>query len=160
MPFQLGTNGDEPSSAVENEHEIEDNDIIVLASDGVLDNLYDSDVKKCLRKHMEMEVLERPRDAAQCIANVAYKKSIMEHYESPYATNARKLGHEDVPLSGKKDDITVIVAQIHPEETGPSGKQRRQKISTNGPKPEEPKKGKKGKKEKKEEEPAPVKDDL
>ena len=51
FPYQCGTAGDgSPSQknlgheAFDTEHQIQDYDIIVMASDGVWDNLYDKDV--------------------------------------------------------------------------------------------------------------------
>jgi serine/threonine protein phosphatase PrpC len=37
-----------PYDAFDAEHEIQDNDILILASDGVFDNLYDEDVEACV----------------------------------------------------------------------------------------------------------------
>ena len=33
-PFQIGTNGDSPTTAIKNTHNLKENDIIVVASDG------------------------------------------------------------------------------------------------------------------------------
>jgi hypothetical protein len=34
QPYQLGSQGDDPKKAIKNSHEVEDKDIIILASDG------------------------------------------------------------------------------------------------------------------------------
>ncbi len=34
VPFQVGTRGDDPECAISNSHNISDNDILVVASDG------------------------------------------------------------------------------------------------------------------------------
>lgn len=34
FPFQIGTNGDEPSEAIEYEHKTQEGDIVVLGTDG------------------------------------------------------------------------------------------------------------------------------
>lgn len=41
FPYQCGTNCDLPYKADDNEHRLEHNDIIVLGSDGLFDNVYD-----------------------------------------------------------------------------------------------------------------------
>ena len=40
-PYQVGTNGNDPADAVVDTHDIMENDIFVLASDGLFDNLYE-----------------------------------------------------------------------------------------------------------------------
>ena len=41
-----------PYDAFDTEHLIQDNDIIVMASDGVFDNLYDPDIEVCVEAQM------------------------------------------------------------------------------------------------------------
>ena len=53
FPYQCGTGADLPYHAEDQQHEIQDNDIIVMASDGVFDNLYDPDLEKCVKKGMD-----------------------------------------------------------------------------------------------------------
>lgn len=47
FPYQLGwnTNGDHPSDALNGSHEVQNEDVIVVATDGVLDNLDPQGVK-------------------------------------------------------------------------------------------------------------------
>ena len=49
FPYQCGTGADLPYNAFDNQHEILENDIIVMASDGMLDNLYDEHVLDCVK---------------------------------------------------------------------------------------------------------------
>ena len=46
MPYQVGTQGDHPSKAEENEHDIRKTDIIVMGTDGLFDNMYIGDIIK------------------------------------------------------------------------------------------------------------------
>ena len=46
----------------------------------------------------------------ECLARKAESLSFDKTYDSPFAVNARKAGRNHP--GGKKDDITVIVAQI------------------------------------------------
>jgi protein phosphatase PTC7 len=57
FPYQCGTAGDGSpeqknlgQEALENEHEIQDYDIVVMASDGIWDNLFETNVKSCIKK--------------------------------------------------------------------------------------------------------------
>ena len=40
FPYQLGTSGDDPMSANQETHPVEDNDIFILGTDGLWDNLF------------------------------------------------------------------------------------------------------------------------
>lgn len=59
FPYQCGTSGDGSpeqknlgTEAIDNSHEVQDYDIIVMASDGVWDNLYERDIINCLKDQM------------------------------------------------------------------------------------------------------------
>jgi protein phosphatase PTC7 len=49
-------------------------------------------------------------EAATCIAKTAEALSFKKDYDSPFAVHARQAGRNHP--GGKKDDITVIVAQV------------------------------------------------
>ena len=49
-------------------------------------------------------------EAATCIAKTAEALSFNKDYDSPFAVHARQAGRNHP--GGKKDDITVIVAQV------------------------------------------------
>ena len=84
-----------------------------MGSDGLYDNLFDTDILACV----EASVMKRDRideeNAATCIGNKALRKSKDPYYDSPFAVNGRKHGRKY--RGGKKDDITVIVAQVNIE---------------------------------------------
>ena len=48
FPYQCGTGSDLPYAAFDTEHDVQDDDIIVMASDGVFDNLFDPDLIECV----------------------------------------------------------------------------------------------------------------
>ena len=131
FPFQVGTHGDDPMKADDLSHDIEDNDIIVVASDGVFDNLYDKDLAECVKLSMDQFTLTDPQEVSKCIGDKAYKYGKMSNYLSPFAKNAHAMS-VSYPNRGKEDDVTVVVAQIHSFGDGPDGKHRSQKTSTNG----------------------------
>lgn len=59
---------------------------------------------------MKGNSLEVPQQASDCLAKLAEKAGSLQDYRSPFAKNAQEHGLRYV--GGKKDDITVIVAQI------------------------------------------------
>ena len=106
FPYQCGTYGDDPESAVTNIHEYKENDIIVLATDGLWDNLYENQIISIIRPFL----LTKPIDLniiAKMIGETCLKYSMDRKYISPFA---RRSGGRYI--GGKDDDITIIVAQI------------------------------------------------
>ena len=123
-----------PYDAFDAEHEIQDNDILILASDGVFDNLYDEDVEACVLGAAKDVSLTDPtlseealQAASVCIADRAHELGYNTNYLSPFAKDAKAQG-VDYPHKGKDDDIVAIAAQIHTEKEG----RPTQKLSTNG----------------------------
>lgn len=106
FPFQCGTNGDPISSAVENQHDIEVNDIVVVATDGVFDNLYNQDVLDLMNSKQYSDLQMFTND----ISELAFKKSLDTNYDSPFSIGARSHGYD--AKGGKSDDITVVVGKI------------------------------------------------
>ena len=91
----------------------EENDLIIAATDGLFDNVFDKDVKDCLNK-AEME-----HDVPRMLAILAEGNSKQKDFESPFHLNALLSGEEkyqDFPAIGKQDDITVVLAQIKKRE--------------------------------------------
>jgi protein phosphatase PTC7 len=79
-------------------------DIVVMATDGVFDNVYDADMEPCILDN------KTPESRADCIGEKAYKMSHDRKYFSPFAKGAKEAGK--YYIGGKKDDITVVVAEI------------------------------------------------
>ncbi|EGR30717.1 t-cell activation protein phosphatase 2c, putative [Ichthyophthirius multifiliis] len=113
FPFQLGVeeNGDNPQASVKFKHQIQHNDILVIASDGVFDNLDMNQIKNIIenngKKNMSSNQLNNLADK---IAQSAFEFSINQNYNSPFSKKAWTNGIRT--YGGKSDDITVIVAQI------------------------------------------------
>ena len=98
-----------------NEHSVQHNDIVVMTTDGVTDNLFDEQIiEQCIEPHVEGDELPRPEDAAICISMLAEAVSYSKTLETPWIKHAEANGERDRmdELGGKPDDITVIVAQI------------------------------------------------
>jgi hypothetical protein len=114
FPHQLGGEyGDEVKDvAVEMTHTLEPNDIIVVYSDGVSDNLFPVEFHDCLDSVMDDDdSLQSFGLAADCIARKAYFLGKDKNFDSPFAQGARRAGWTGY-RGGKHDDITVVVAQI------------------------------------------------
>ena len=118
FPYQCGFVGDADGysksigqEANTDSHLLQENDIIVMASDGVWDNMFDDDIKKIVAKHLVKNKIERTQDAADEIALTAEQLGDTVGYLSPFAVEASKQFLDYQPR-GKPDDVTVIVAQL------------------------------------------------
>ena len=129
FPYQCGTGADLPYVAFDTEHEIQANDIMVMASDGVFDNMYDDDIEACVKPELIGTDLAGLQAASNCIAQTALKLGYKTGFVSPFALHAKEHGVR-YPNKGKDDDIVVIVSQIH--DKGDKRYEPAQKISTNG----------------------------
>lgn len=49
FPYQIGTSGDDPAKAEIQTHDVEHNDILIVGSDGLFDNLYDAKIIDLIR---------------------------------------------------------------------------------------------------------------
>ena len=90
-------------------HEVNHNDILVIGSDGLFDNLFDIRIIELVKPFIRGrdDILD-PGLVAEIIAREAEKFSRNQGYMSPFAKNARTNFFDYV--GGKPDDITVVVA--------------------------------------------------
>ena len=58
FPYQCGTGADPPDLADDNEHIILEKDIILVASDGVFDNLFEADLMFCITNYFKPATLQ------------------------------------------------------------------------------------------------------
>jgi protein phosphatase PTC7 len=113
-PYQVGTHdmADNPDVAVVVEHkDIQQNDLIMLYTDGFSDNVPTEEFSSCLEASLShLGGVKSFSQMANCQARKAYVLGKDQHYDSPFAKNARKskLKH----MGGKHDDISIIVAQF------------------------------------------------
>lgn len=110
-PYQLGRgkSGNRPDVAEKLKMPIESGDIIVCGSDGLLDNVFPSEIEEIL-EGIEEETC--PENLAEIIAELALFKSFDKSSDCPFARAAKKAKVDHV--GGKIDDISVIVAIIKP----------------------------------------------
>ena len=91
------------------QHEIKHNDIVVVGSDGLWDNLFDVRIIELIRPFVRgRDDLLDPPLLAEIIAKEAEKFSRQQGYMSPFAKGAQREFYDYV--GGKPDDITVAVA--------------------------------------------------
>lgn len=112
FPFQCGTYCDLPYDADELIHSVLPNDIVMLASDGVTDNLFDEEMMPCFEKAKIQGELIDVQTAADCIADLASKTAKDKTKFTPMQKSAASYGRVKGHEGGKVDDITVIVGQI------------------------------------------------
>ena len=79
-----------------------------MASDGIWDNLFDDDIKICLKASTSSDHIVNVDQASQCISTLAECKGYMTDYESPFYVEAEAEGLNH--LGGKPDDIAVVVS--------------------------------------------------
>jgi len=91
-------------------HEFRENDIIVLGTDGLWDNLFEDQILAVIRPFYEATYKIKDLNmVANLIAELAEKLSFSPKYKSPFSIKSRGLY-----LGGKTDDITIVIAQIVP----------------------------------------------
>jgi serine/threonine protein phosphatase PrpC len=89
FPKQVGTNGNDPAEADVMAHEVEPNDIFVLASDGLFDNLYEPDIINIIRPFIKnSDTILDPELVADMIASKAEEMSKIPDYQSPFSKDA------------------------------------------------------------------------
>ncbi|KAF5732721.1 putative Phosphatase 2C 55 [Tripterygium wilfordii] len=108
FPFQLGNSegSDKPSCAKEIKVAVKAGDIVVVGTDGLFDNMYESEIEELLQKGKASST----EDLAILIAEYALYNSFDRFALSPFAKASRKAGFQH--KGGKIDDITVLVGII------------------------------------------------
>jgi protein phosphatase PTC7 len=112
-PFQMGfdVDGDylkfeKPQDGEQIRFTVEDNDILVLATDGLFDNVEERDIAEIVENHRSKSAEE----IAKCIAEVGFEKSVDKSVDSPFAIQAKD--NNFMWSGGIQDDITVVVGKI------------------------------------------------
>jgi len=102
---------DRPESADQYEFAVEDGDVILLATDGIFDNVPDRLLVEEMDKvqHCKDELILQ--QCANSIALMARRLSRDSEFLSPFSINALAAGIEAGP-GGKPDDITALLATV------------------------------------------------
>ncbi len=96
---------DKPEDAIVEVTHVQKNDIIIVATDGLFDNLFSGDIIEILKDCTDT-TQEMARKIIESAREIAGSKISM----SPFAIAAEKMGH--TYDGGKLDDISLIVARI------------------------------------------------
>ncbi|CDS07785.1 hypothetical protein LRAMOSA01734 [Lichtheimia ramosa] len=121
FPYQLGTASfDYPSDAQQFSVKIEEGDVLIVASDGLYDNLFDDEileeVQACIRDGEQGQSI--PQLISESLSQRA--KIVSEDINNPASPFQSRAMHEGMYYQGgKADDITVLVAMIKREESPP-----------------------------------------
>ncbi|BBN11828.1 protein phosphatase PTC7 [Marchantia polymorpha subsp. ruderalis] len=120
-PYQFSSeNAQTADDAAIYDLDLLEGDTIVMGSDGLFDNVYDSDIESTVKVFSGSDEDSANR-LAMALATLASKHARDRNYNSPYAVEAVSQGH-DVPwyskifgkkmTGGKLDDITVVVGHV------------------------------------------------
>lgn len=101
---------DRPESASSDNFPVEDGDVILVATDGVFDNLPQNIILSELIKCQGEKCASRLQMVANSIAWMARSLAFDETFISPFAERAFANGINTI--GGKPDDITVILATV------------------------------------------------
>jgi protein phosphatase PTC7 len=111
FPFQVGVGGDDPKKADYQVHNVQDNDILVVGTDGLFDNMFDEQIIEIFQPFIKQsEAILDLELVAQMIAKRAEELSLNPKWNSPFAKEAYRNYYDF--KGGKHDDVTVIVSQI------------------------------------------------
>eukprot|EP00884_Botryococcus_braunii_P001554 jgi/Botrbrau1/1139/Bobra.0162s0030.1 len=116
FPFQLGAPGsqsDKPEDAEVFTVQVQANDIVVLGSDGLFDNVFPEE--SAAITSLIHGRGDPPQVAAAGLAQFASIRANDPQHTSPFAYVAQSMGHKY--NGGKLDDITVLVAYVTPAST-------------------------------------------
>jgi len=101
---------DQPEAADQYEFSVEDGDVILLATDGIFDNVPDTLLIQEMHKVQHCKDFNTIQQTANSIALMARELSRDPKYLSPFCVNALAAGIE--AEGGKPDDITVLLATV------------------------------------------------
>lgn len=110
-PYQItlspeGTVSDSSSKATLTSLPAKEGDIVLLATDGLWDNVWTEEIMHIVNQHEN-----NLEEMARKLVDVARTHAQDQSFESPFTVEARRSKLE-YP-GGKMDDITVVVAQVH-----------------------------------------------
>ncbi|XP_002454219.2 putative protein phosphatase 2C 24 [Sorghum bicolor] len=116
-PYQLsarGCGGSLAEAKVGGMPAAEHGDVVVMATDGLFDNVHDWQLERAVR--MGTELGFSPKNMADIVAGLAYAISNNSWACSPFGIGYLKK-YKEVWHGGKQDDITVIVAYLVSEDS-------------------------------------------
>ena len=121
-PYQLGHHdgASEPEEAQVATVSVDEGDVVVAGSDGLWDNLFNSEIAEHLRPLFDLDPATAARPAhaeaaaaecARALVAAAMHASNDRRRETPYSRGASE-EFDMIYSGGKRDDITVVVARV------------------------------------------------
>lgn len=103
-------NLDDPLHLVE-EHiiELDEGDIVVSATDGLFDNLYEQEIAMVVSKSLQAGM--KPEEVAKVLATRAQEVGVSAFVRSPFSDAAQAAGYTGYS-GGKPDNVAVIVSLV------------------------------------------------
>ncbi|KAI3996375.1 hypothetical protein MKX01_026843 [Papaver californicum] len=109
FPLQI-ERGDDPTLMIEKyDIDLEEGDVIIAATDGLFDNLYEQEIALIVSKSLEVNL--KPKEIADFLVNRAQEVGRSKLGRSPFADAAKAAGYTSYS-GGKLDDVTVIVSVV------------------------------------------------
>ncbi|ALC48049.1 fig [Drosophila busckii] len=102
---------DRPESAVISKLSLHPGDLVILATDGLFDNVPESILLQLLRRLPSNRDEQQLQQIANRVVEVAKDFSTCSYFQSPFAIKA-KASNVRYEGGGKPDDITVILASV------------------------------------------------
>ncbi|KAF8692926.1 hypothetical protein HU200_039286 [Digitaria exilis] len=113
-PYQLSSerdgSADEVADAEVGEVPAKEGDVVVVATDGLFDNVTDDELERIVR--MGTTLGFSPTNMAEVMAGFAFEAARCSNRDTPYSVMGRREPETDFFTGGKPDDITVVVAYI------------------------------------------------
>ena len=108
-PLQLGTGSrDRPEHGARELLEVRDGDLILMATDGVFDNLFDDEIAALLAPPLASG--DSAQQLAEHVARSAVAAAVHPTRRTPFAASARAHGYKHD--GGKLDDVTVVCVRV------------------------------------------------
>lgn len=114
FPLQI-ERGDDPSKLIESYAiDLDEGDVIITATDGLFDNLYEQEVAAIVDKSLEGKF--KPVEIAEFLSSRAQEVGKSASARSPFSDAAQIAGYPTF-IGGKLDDVTVVVSIVERSST-------------------------------------------
>ncbi|KAJ3045353.1 hypothetical protein HDV00_010223 [Rhizophlyctis rosea] len=116
FPYQLGTGSQDcPSDAQSFRVKVQEGDIVILASDGMFDNVFDDEIVDIVRRVVDENGGEATSSDPQEIADALMRRAREVAEDGRFATSpfqSRAIAEGLYYQGGKMDDVTVLAAVV------------------------------------------------
>jgi protein phosphatase PTC7 len=108
FPFQLGSaSSDSPEGALRASLGLISGDVVIAASDGLFDNLFDEEIVEFVEENLTGNMRDEAELLAKGLGQLAYQRSLSLTEATPFSKKAAEINR--LYQGGKSDDITILV---------------------------------------------------